>query len=82
MKTTIDIADGLLSRVRRRAHRRGTTLRAVIEEALAEWLRQQASQPPSVKLTTHTFHGKGLQPGLSWDDFGRIRDLVYEGRGA
>jgi len=32
-------------------------------------------------LATHWVSGSGLQAGLSWDDFGAIRDLAYEGRG-
>jgi hypothetical protein len=34
VKTTIDIADGLLMDAKERAHTRGTTLRALVEEGL------------------------------------------------
>ncbi len=80
MKTTIDIADPLLLRAQRLAAKRGTTLEVVIEEALRDALAKSLESPPP-PLETHVVHGRGLQPGLSWDDFGTIRDLAYEGRG-
>jgi hypothetical protein len=82
MKTTIDIADGLLERAKRLAARRRTTLKVVVEEALREALRRDSGPGQRVVLATHTFHGRGLQPGLSWDDWSALRDLAYEGRGA
>lgn len=82
MKTTIDIADGLLARAKRLAARRHTTLKTIVEEALREALRRQATPPPPVDLVTHTFRGRGLQRGLSWDDWNALRDLAYEDRGA
>jgi predicted transcriptional regulator len=81
MKTTIDIADALLTRAKRLAARRRTTLRHVIEEALREALRAQDRPAPETRLSTHTFRGRGLQRGLAWDDWSAIRDLAYEGRG-
>lgn len=80
MKTTIDIADGLLARAKRLAARRNTTLKQVIEDALRTTLREGEARPPSA-LSTHTFRGRGLQAGLSWDDWNALRDLAYEGRG-
>jgi len=34
------------------------------------------------RLRRASFKGKGLQPGISAESWDRIRDLVYEGRGA
>jgi hypothetical protein len=81
MKTTVDIADALLVRAKRLAARRGTTLKVVLEEALRDALARGGDEPPAPPLRTHSVHGQGLQPGLSWDDFSAIRDLAYEGRG-
>jgi hypothetical protein len=81
MKTTIDIAEPLLRRAKRLAAQRGTTLKVVVEEALRDALAKSATEPAK-PLETHTVHGRGLQPGLSWDDLGAARDLAYEGRGA
>jgi hypothetical protein len=80
MKTTVDIADPLLRRARQLASRRGTTLKAVLESALRKELATQEAKP-SADVRTHTFRGRGLQKGLSWDDWSAIRALSYEGRG-
>lgn len=82
MKTTIDIADRLLSRAKRLARQRETTLKQVIEDALRAELRRNAEPAPRKRLVTHSVRGRGLQPGLSWDDWQTLRDLAYEGRGA
>ena len=81
MKTTIDIADGLLKRAKRLAARRNTTLREVVEEALRSALAEESERAVENGFELKTFRGRGLQSGLSWDDFGTIRDLSYEGRG-
>jgi len=82
MKTTIDIADALLVRAKRLAAQRETTLKQVIEDALREELRKGGRSRPRPRLVTHSVRGRGLQPGLSWDDWQTLRDLAYEGRGA
>ena len=81
MKTTVDIADPILRQAKRLAARRNTTLKAVIEGALREELARQEASPRAAPIRTHTFRGRGLQAGLSWDDWGSIRSLAYEGRG-
>jgi predicted transcriptional regulator len=82
MKTTIDIADPLLVRAKRLARKRNTTLKQVIEESLRMTLERERRPRGPVELDVHTFRGQGLQPGLSWDDFGAALDLTYEGRGS
>lgn len=82
MKTTIDIADCLLARAKRLARERDTTLKQVIEDAPREEPRRNAQPAPCRRLVTHSVRGRGLQPGLSWDDWRTLRDLAYEGRGA
>jgi hypothetical protein len=82
MKTTIDIAEPLLRRAKQLAAQRNTTLKAVIEEALRSALeRETRGRRPPPPLRTHTFRGRGLQPGLSWDDWNTLRALAYEERG-
>jgi predicted transcriptional regulator len=81
MKTTIDIPDSLLKQVRRLAAERNTTIRAIVEAALRDALARQDRRRRRFRLETHTFEGKGLQAGLSWDDWGVIRSMGYEGRG-
>jgi hypothetical protein len=81
MKTTIDIAEQILRRAKRLAARRNTTLKVIVEDALREELAREEVLPRAGQVTTHTYRGRGLQAGLSWDDWGSIRSLAYEGRG-
>ncbi|GMV17856.1 MAG: DUF2191 domain-containing protein [Polyangiaceae bacterium] len=82
MKTTIDIADPILRRAKQLAAKRGTTLRVVVEEALREKLSAEADGEGDAEgVDTHAVRGRGLQPGLSWEDVRTLRDLAYEGRG-
>lgn len=82
MKTTVDIADGLLDQAKRLAAGRGTTLKALIEEGLRAVITAAESSSATPRLETHVVNGRGLQPGRSWDDLGRLIDAIYEGRGA
>ena len=81
MKTTIDIADALLLEAKVLAAERQTTLRAVVEEALRDALSRAREGPPAGPARMRTFGGRGLQPGISWDDFGAVIDMAYDGRG-
>ena len=81
MKTTIDIADGLLHEARKIAARDGTTLRSLVEEGLRRVLRGRRREG-LFELRKATFSGRGLQPefrGASWDE---VRREIYRGRGA
>jgi predicted transcriptional regulator len=82
MKTTIEINDALFDRAKRLATRRRTTLRAVVESALRQFLELQGSagQNP-FRLRRHSFRGRGLQAGLTEQDWAAIRERAYEGRG-
>ena len=82
MKTTIELSDGLLRRAKQLAARRNTTLKAVLEDALRDALGREAPATRALPIKTHTFRGRGLKPGLSWEGWSTIRDLAYEGRGA
>jgi Arc/MetJ family transcription regulator len=76
MKTTIEIADDLLTRAKRDARREGKTLREIVEDALR--LRLSARTPQAAfRLKRHTFHGEGRQPGVTEGDWATVRDLIY-----
>ncbi|OFX24137.1 MAG: hypothetical protein A2V77_12180 [Anaeromyxobacter sp. RBG_16_69_14] len=81
MKTTVEIADPLFRRAKRLAAKRGTTLKAVIEDALRTELAAAETGAASAGVRTHTFNGRGLKAGLAWGDWAAIRALAYEGRG-
>jgi Bacterial antitoxin of type II TA system, VapB len=81
MKTTIEIADGLLDDAKRLAARRGVTLRTLVEEGLRQVVKSERRRP-AFRLRDASFTGEGLQPafdGAAWD---RVRDAAYEGHGA
>jgi hypothetical protein len=74
MKTTIEIADGLLIRAKARAREQHITLRSLIEKSLAATLDQPVV---ATKVKPVTFKGKGLSrefEDASWD---KVRDAIY-----
>lgn len=81
MKTTIDISDALLDEARRAAAREGVTLRALVERGLREILGRAAGAK-AFRLRNASFRGKGLQEAAHDAEWRRIRDQIYEGRGA
>ncbi len=82
MKTTVDIPDPLLRKLRARAAREGTTLRALIQAALNQFLGGTRGSSRPFKLKDCSFKGRGLAPGIREGDWAQIRDIIYEGRGA
>lgn len=81
MKTTIEIADDVLQAARQAAREDGTTLRRLVEDGLRRVLDERSSRVP-FQLRDASFHGRGVQPGIRLDDWSRIREIIYEGRGA
>lgn len=82
MKTTIDIADGILADARRLATRQGTTLRALVEAGLRQVVAEHKRSAAPFRLRRASFKGRGLRPdmrGLSWE---QLRELAYEEHGA
>lgn len=81
MKTTIELADSLLQEAKRIAQEEGTTLRSLIEAGLRnELARRQHPQP--FKLRDARFRGRGLKPEFVDGGWQRVREAIYEGRGA
>lgn len=79
MRTTIRLDDDLLRAAKRAAVERGTTLTAVIEDALRRALAPGAvASHEEVELPT--FRGDGLQPGVDLDDSASLLDLMDEPR--
>ena len=80
MKTTVEIADSLLSAARRLAAKEGTSVRALIEEGLRKVVDKRERRG-GFRLRRVTFGGDGLAEGLSHHDWAAIRDRAYEDRG-
>jgi hypothetical protein len=80
MKTTVDIADDLLSRAKAVAARDKTTLRALIERGLRVVLEERRRSKP-FKLRDASVGGQRLQPGIRIGAWSEITSLIYEGRG-
>lgn len=81
MKTTVEIADPLLTEAKRVAARDGTTVRALIEDGLRRVLEEREARTPFV-LRRASFGGEGVHPEMREGAWERIRDLIYEGHGA
>ena len=73
MRTIISLDDDLHRRAKALAARLGTSLTALVEEALRLRLAQPARRQGG-RVTLPTFRGDGLQPGVTLDDM----DTVYD----
>ena len=78
MKTTIEVSDALLEAAKRLAKERGTTLRAVMEEALRAVVE---TEPSDFRLRDASVPGEGLHPEVQAGGWERISELAYRGRG-
>ncbi len=76
VKTTIDIASGLLMEAKERARREQTTLRALVEQGLRMVLSEpEASARPAFKPVTGRLEPL---PGVDPYDWDAILDSVYD----
>ena len=81
MKTTVEISDALLKAAKRKAEREGLTLRALLEEGLRQVLRG-ADTRKRFQLRRATYRGNGTLAEIREGSWDRIREAIYEGRGA
>jgi hypothetical protein len=74
-RTIIALDEDLHRRAKAYAARQGTTLAALVEDALRVRL---ARQPPARRgpVCLPTFKGDGLQPGVTLDDIGTVYDRM------
>jgi hypothetical protein len=80
MKTTIDIADNLLTEAKAIAHRDQTTLRSLFEEGL-DVVIQRRHKPVKSKIKLVTFPGGEMTEEFKNASWEQIRDEIYRGRG-
>ncbi len=77
MKTTIDLDDRLLERAKRFAANRGTTLRAVVEEALRARLAPRPRKQEKYHFAPPTVRGT-QPPAVDVADRDALFDLLDE----
>jgi hypothetical protein len=80
MKTTIDISDHLLNRIKQLARKEKTTLKELTEEGLAIVLSEHGSRVPRA-VEPVVFDGHGLSEEFTGKSWAEIRDEIYRGYG-
>ncbi|HSU34821.1 MAG TPA: hypothetical protein VLJ88_04100 [Propionibacteriaceae bacterium] len=65
MKTTVEIGDELMTRVRQLARERNEPMRSLLEEALRRLIDDYARDEPRPPLHFTTFRGTGYAPGVT-----------------
>ena len=80
MKTTLEIADSLLRRMKALAKKQNLTLKELTEEGLEMVLRARSRRKP-YKAKPVVFNGKGRSPEFRDASWSSLRDAAYQGRG-
>jgi len=80
MRTTVRLDDDLLREAKRYAAEKGTTLTAMLDQALREILARQDRRPPAPGKSLPSFKGRGLLPGVDLDDAASLLDQMEESR--
>jgi len=79
MRTTVRLDDELLRDTKALAARRGTTLTAVLEEALREWLARHRRRTREDRAELPRSDGLGgLRPGVDLDDSADLLEKMEE----
>lgn len=75
MKTTIDLPDGLMRKVKELARSQGVTMRELMIDGLTHEIDRRTTTIPSPDFIFPTTGGRGLQPGV---EAGDLTELAYE----
>jgi hypothetical protein len=75
VKTTVDIADGLLAQAKERATAEGTTLRQLVERGLRSVLAEPQQSRTPLRFPTGRLEPL---PGVDPWDWNAIRDEIYD----
>ena len=78
VKTTIEIADGLLDDARRVARAEGVTLRALVERGLRREVADAECPPAPHKMVDRSVDGTGLSEEFRNAKWGQLRDEIYQ----
>jgi hypothetical protein len=76
MRTTIRFDNRLLVQAKKLAAERGTTLTALLEDALRETLARRKPSRRRAKVRLTTFGGGGVQPHVDLDDTASLLDRM------
>ena len=76
MRTTVRLDESLLTEAKRVAAASGTTLTALLEDALRESLARRKTAPKRKAVRLRTFKGTGTLPGVDLDDSASLLDLM------
>jgi len=76
MRTTIRLDERLLRDVKKHAADMGTTLTAVVEDALRAALAHRTDKSRRRPVRLKTFKGGGVLPGVDLDDSSALLDLM------
>jgi hypothetical protein len=77
MRTTVRMEDDLLRRAKEIAAQRDTTLTAILEQALREWLDRQRRNRRRRRVNLPVSgSGGGLLPGVDLDDTADLLDRM------
>ncbi len=76
MRTTLDLNEALVRKAKKAAVERGTTLTAIIEDALREKLTRPAKARGKKRRVLHTFKGDGLRRGVELSSTSALLDLL------
>jgi hypothetical protein len=80
MKTTIDIADALLSEAKALAAEESTTVRSLVEEGLRLAIARR-QEGKAFELRRASFGGGGVRPDVSLENWDERNTLIYQGHG-
>ena len=82
MRTTINLPDDLLAKLKKRAVQQGTTVTALVEAALRAALAGSRPKAKPAPLRLTTYGRRGLQPGADLDDSAALLDRMERADGA
>jgi hypothetical protein len=78
MRTTLNLDDQLLAEAKRLAATRGSTLTAVMEDALRIVVRraEEVDKRETIELPSYGEPGAGFMPGVDLDDSAALLELM------
>ena len=78
MKTTIELPDALFSQTKALAQREGTSLRAIMEQALQKWLAERQTAKPYVLQDFSVGGGGWVHPDIAAGDWSKLRESAND----